>query len=159
MFWVRWGKLKGCGHGIMMYCWYIALFCVLCVSSKNRIVVLRGKLWIIESNVVWKGLELGKLDPSLSWDRPSEIAMEGWATSMQPGDNLRDGGPFPRAVAASVNTFPLISYSIYFWKTQKVQSRTQGNSTLGLPPWSPGWLGDQTDSEFAITVWNRTDSE
>lgn len=79
VFQVRWGKLEGCGPRIIMYCWYVAVFCVLCLSSKNSFEVLRGKLWIIEGNVVWRGLQVEKLDLSLSWDRPSEGAMEGWA--------------------------------------------------------------------------------
>lgn len=38
---------------------------------------------------------------------------ESWAASMQQGGSLLEAGPFQRAVAATVNTFPLISYSLF----------------------------------------------
>lgn len=153
VFQVRWGKLEGCGPGIILYCWYVAVFCVLCLSSKNSFEVLRGKLWAIEGNVVRRGLELEKLDPLLSRDRPSEGAMEGWAIPCTKGRVCRIWA-ISKGSSSHCGHVSLISYSIYFWKTQKVQNAGQLalgfiNLVTRLTRWSDRLL------ELAITTWNN----
>lgn len=153
VFQVRWGKLEGCGPGITLYCWYVAVFCVLCLSSKNSFEVLRGKLWVIGGNVVWRGFELEKLDPSLSWDRPSG---ELWRTGQLHAPRWEFAGCWAISKSSSSHCehVSLIAYSIYFWKTQKVQNAGQRalgfiNLVTRLTKWSDRLL------ELSITTWNN----
>lgn len=136
MFQVRGGKLQGWGLGITRS---LLIGNVLCVPirSKNSLEVLRDRLWIIEDDVVRKSLELGNLDSSLSWESLWDSGGRGgWTTSMPHGDCFLGAGPWPRAMAATVNTSLCISEPHLFLKVSKIWARTLGTRTLGLPTWS-----------------------